>query len=76
MRCAKIVVRCSRDCGEVQQRLCKDCSEVVNNWLVNLRRAITMPSFKPCKKAGLKGETANELTADCEFEFNRVHPRS
>ena len=27
-------------CGEVQQRLCKDCGEVVNNWLVNLRRAI------------------------------------
>ena len=28
------------------------------------------------KKAGLKGETSNELTAGCWFEFNRVHPRS
>ena len=27
------VVRCSS--GEVQQILCKDCGEVVNNWLVN-----------------------------------------
>ena len=31
-----------------------------------------MPSRKPCKKAGLKGETSNELTAGCGFEFNRV----
>ena len=35
------MVRCSKDCGEVQQKLFKDCGEVVNNWLVNLRRAIT-----------------------------------
>ena len=69
------MVRCSKDCGEVQQKLCKDCGEVVNNWLVNLRRAISMPSCKPCKKAGLKGETSNELTAGCGFEFNRVRPR-
>ena len=45
-------MRCSKDSGEVQQRLwlsavkivvkySKDCGEVVNNWLVNLRRAIT-----------------------------------
>ena len=48
---AKIVVRA--DLGEVQQRLCKHCGEVVNNWLVNLRRALlSMPSRKPCKKAG------------------------
>ena len=32
-----------------------------------------MPSCKPCIKAGLKGETSNELTAGCGFEFNRVH---
>ena len=31
-----------------------------------------MPSCKPCKKAGLKGETSKELTAGCGFEFNRV----
>ena len=54
LRCSRFVVRCSKDCGEVQQRLCKDCGEVVNNCLVNLRRAITMPSCKLCKKAGLK----------------------
>ena len=35
-----------------------------------------MPSWKPCKKSRLKGETSNELTAGCGFEFNRVHPRS
>ena len=35
-----------------------------------------MPSCKPCKNAGLKGETSNELTAGCGFEFNRVRPRS
>ena len=42
------VVRCSKNrgevqwiCGEVQQSLCKDCGEVINNCLVNLRRAIT-----------------------------------
>ena len=34
-----------------------------------------MPSCKPCKKSGLKGETSNELTAGCGFEFNKVHPR-
>ena len=41
------MVRCSKDrgevqwiCSEVQQRLCKDCGESVNNWPVNLRRAI------------------------------------
>ena len=28
-------------CSEVLQRLCKDCGEVVKNWVVNLRRAIT-----------------------------------
>ena len=66
------------NCGKVQQRLCKDCDEVVNNWLVNLRRAITHAQLqvKLCKKAGLKGETSNELTAGCGFEFNRVRPRS
>ena len=32
---------CSEVCGEVKQRLCKDCGEVVNNWLVNWRRANT-----------------------------------
>ena len=36
-------MRCSKDCGEVQQKLCEDCDEVVNNWLVKLRRAISMP---------------------------------
>ena len=34
-----------------------------------------MPSCKPCKRAGLKGETSNDLTAGCGFEFNRVCPR-
>ena len=29
-----------------------------------------MPSCKLCKKSGLKGETSNELTAGCGFEFN------
>ena len=33
-----------------------------------------MPSSKPCKMAGLKGETSNELTAGCGFELNRVSP--
>ena len=28
------------------------------------------------KKAGLKGETSNESTAGCGFEFNRVLPGS
>ena len=32
-----------------------------------------MPSYKPCKMAGLKSETSNELTAGCGFEFNRVN---
>ena len=42
VRCNGFVVSCSKDSsGEVQQRLCKDCGEVINNWLVNLRRAIT-----------------------------------
>ena len=40
VRSSGFVVRCSKDSGEVPQRLCKDCGEVVNNWLVNLRRAI------------------------------------
>ena len=35
------MVRCSKDSGEVQQRLCKDCGEAINNWLASLRRAIT-----------------------------------
>ena len=35
------MVRCSKDSGEVQQRLCKDCGETINNWLAKLRRAIT-----------------------------------
>ena len=35
-----------------------------------------MPSCKPCKGAGLKGEISNELTAGCGFEFNRVPPQS
>ena len=35
-----------------------------------------MPNYRLCKKAGLKGEISNELTAGCGFEFNRVHPRS
>ena len=66
------MVRCCKDCGEMQQRLCKHCGEVVNIWLVNL----SIPSCKPCKKAGLKGENSNELTAGCGFEFNRERPRS
>ena len=37
VRCSRFVVRCSKDNGEVQQKLCKDCGEVVNNWLVNWR---------------------------------------
>ena len=53
VRCHGSVVRCSKYrgevqwiCGEeqgsvVQQILCKDCGEVVNNWLINLRRAVT-----------------------------------
>ena len=40
VRYSGFVVRCSKDSGEVQQRLCKDCDEVVNNWLLNLRKAI------------------------------------
>ena len=63
-----------------QVRICgcsEVCGEVINNWLVNLRRAIcTCPVVSHDKKAGLKGETSNELTAGCEFEFNRVRPRS
>ena len=35
-----------------------------------------MPSCKLYKKAGLKGETSNELSAGCEFEFSRARPRS
>ena len=41
MRCSKDCGEVQQNCGDVQQRLCKDCGEVVNNWLVNLRRAIT-----------------------------------
>ena len=39
-------MRYSKDSGEVQQRLCKDCGEVVNNCFVNLRRAITHLGLK------------------------------
>ena len=31
VRCSGSVVRCSKDSGAVQQRLCKDCGEVVKN---------------------------------------------
>ena len=43
-------MRCSKDSGEVQQRLCKDCGVVVNNWLVNLRRAITYAQLQAMQK--------------------------
>ena len=59
-------MRCSKNCGEVQwissevrqdsdevqQILCKDCGEVVNNWLVNLRRAIMHAQFLAIKRQG------------------------
>ena len=31
VRCSRFVVRYSKDSGEVQQELCKDYDEVVNN---------------------------------------------
>ena len=45
-------MRCGKDSGEVQQILCKDCGEVVNNWLVNLRRVITHAQFPAIKRQG------------------------
>ena len=71
VKSAKIVVRCSKDRGEGGSvvRCSKDCGEVVNNWLVNLRRTIMHAQCSHVKKAGLKGETSNELTTGCGFEF-------
>ena len=35
-----------------------------------------MSCCKPCKNAGLKDETSNEMNAGCGCEFNRVRPLS
>ena len=54
MVAVKFVMRCRKDGGEVQQRLCKDGGEVVNNWLVYLRRAITHAQLQAMIKGWAK----------------------
>ena len=62
----KFVVRCSKDCGEV-----------VNNWLANLRRPITHAQLQAMiKDWAERKKNSNELTGGCGFEFNRVPRRS
>ena len=48
MVAVKLVVRCS---GSVV-RCSKDCGEVVNNWLANLRRAYTCQDASHDKRLG------------------------
>ena len=74
VRCSRFVVGCSKDCAKIVVRCSrflvrcsKDCAKIVVRF---------EEGYCACQKAGLKGETSNELTAGCGFEFNSMRPQS